>query len=105
MPGMPARARGQIREEIGGPRSKQNDTERRVNDWKLPDGRWLRLLALPELRKMQADEPDRILTDISGGTGTARDADDDVRYGFVAYGFVLPSPAEPKEQTCGCDCD
>ena len=58
-------------------------------DYKLKDGRILRLLRLEELRRWQDVEPDKVLTDIFGQAIFAKDCDDDIRYGFVAAGFEI----------------
>ena len=56
------------------------------NDWELDDGRVIGLLTLGQLRNMKQHAPDAELISIFGEVCNARDCDEDIRYGYVAYG-------------------
>ena len=55
--------------------------------WTLDDGTVINLLTLPELNELKKNSPDALLTSITGDTEIARKCDDDIRYGYVAFGF------------------
>lgn len=69
-----------------------------AGDWPISDGtgRTVRLITLQELRRWQNEEPGVILTTIHGDEVAVEDMDDDVRYGFIAAGFVVPQYPRPE---------
>lgn len=52
-------------------------------------GNWDNNIVLLPLWIVSFVEPDTILTSISGFTTTLKDCDKDIRYGCIAFGFVM----------------
>ena len=52
-------------------------------------GNWDGKIVLLPLWIVSFVEPDTMLTSISGDTSTLEDCDKDIRYGCIAYGFVM----------------
>ena len=51
-------------------------------------GQTIELLNLGELELLKRNEPEEVLISISGNEILAKDADNDTRMGYVAYGFL-----------------
>jgi hypothetical protein len=52
------------------------------------EGETIELLNLGELQALKRQEPETILISINGTEVAAKDADEDTRIGYVAYGFL-----------------
>ena len=69
-----------------------------ANDWKLDDGRTIRLFTPQELASLPDDT---VITSINGESRQkvvdSESADDDTRFGFTAWGFIVPPEQLLKE--------
>lgn len=52
------------------------------------EGETIELLNLGELQHIKENDPEMILISISGDEVPAKDADEDTRVGYVAFGFL-----------------
>ena len=57
-------------------------------DWKLDDGRTIVLLTAPQLRSLKQHAPKAMLISIFGESVEAQFCDEDIRFGYVAFGQI-----------------
>lgn len=57
-----------------------------ANEWQIDGGPMILLLSLEELRWIKSESPGTLLMDINGEEVEARHADEDLRFGYTAYG-------------------
>jgi len=62
---------------------KENNPE---SAWELDNGETIYLLTQQQLYDLQKTAPDTVLTCIDGMEEKAKDCDDDIRFGYVAFG-------------------
>ena len=65
---------------------------------KLDDGKLLELLTLEELNNLKKSKPNTKLINIFGDETLAKNANDDTRWGLVAYGFIKKTSKKLEEE-------